>query len=90
MKVTSARIHHTAMLLVAGLALGACSKITAANYAKIKSGMSYDEVTQVLGSPARCDDVVGFKSCQWGEEKSGITVRFAADKVVLHSAVNIR
>jgi outer membrane protein assembly factor BamE (lipoprotein component of BamABCDE complex) len=68
----------------------ACSKLTADNYARIKSGMEYKEVTNILGTPARCDDVAGFKSCTWGDAKTNVTVRFAGDKVILHSAENIR
>ena len=68
----------------------ACSKVTAENYAKVKTGMEYKGVTGILGNPASCDDVVGFKSCKWGDEKRNITVRFAGDAVVMHSAENIR
>lgn len=74
---------------VVALAAG-CSRITHENYEKIRLGMSFQEVTAILGSPAGCDDAAGFKSCRWGDARSGITVRFAADKVVLHSAENIR
>ena len=44
----------------------------------------------ILGEPARCDDLVGFKSCRWGDESRNITVRFAGDQVVLYSAENVR
>ena len=77
-------------LLVSICLLAACSKITAENYAKLKAGMEYKEVTGILGNPASCDDVVGFKSCKWGDEKSHITVRFAGDAVIMHSAENLR
>jgi hypothetical protein len=72
------------------LLLAACSKVSADNYAKIKVGMEYKEVASILGNPASCDDVAGFKACRWGDDKSQIAVRFAGDKVVLHSAENIR
>jgi len=78
-----------AMALVAACVV-ACGKINAENYAKLKAGMSYAEVTAILGSPASCDDTAGFKACRWGDAKSGISVRFVADKVVLHSAENIK
>ena len=79
------------MALLASICLlAACSKVTAENYAKVKTGMEYKEVTGILGNPASCDDVVGFKSCKWGDEKSHITVRFAGDIVIMHSAENVR
>ena len=81
--------RRLAPVLAAAL-LAACSKVTAENYARLSVGMTYQETTAILGSPARCDDTAGFKACKWGDDKSGITVRFAADKAVLFSAENIR
>ncbi len=77
-------------LLVSTCLLASCSKVTADNYAKIKSGMEYREVISILGNPASCDDVIGFKSCKWGNEKSHIIVRFAGDAVIMSSAENLR
>lgn len=77
-------------LLLAAALLASCGKVTAENYAKLKVGMTYQETTAILGNPSRCDDMAGFRSCKWGDDKSSITVRFAADKAVLHSAENVR
>ena len=77
-------------LLVSICLLAACSKITAENYAKIKAGMSYNEVSGILGNPTSCDDAVGFKSCKWGDNTSHVTVRFAGDAVIIHSAEKLR
>ena len=77
-------------LLVSICLLAACSKVTVENYAKIKAGMSYNEVSGILGNPTSCDDAVGFKSCKWGDTRSHVTVRFAGDAVILHSAENLR
>jgi len=82
--------RRAAAIALAAACAVACSKINAENYAQLKAGMSYAEVTAILGSPASCDDTAGFKACKWGDAKSGISVRFVADKVVLHSAQNIR
>lgn len=72
------------------LLVASCTKVTAENYAKIKVGMAYPEVTAILGDPASCSDFAGFKACRWGDDKSNVTVRFVGDKVVLHSAENIK
>jgi hypothetical protein len=77
-------------LLVSICLLAACSKVTAENYAKLRAGMSYKEVSGILGNPTSCDDALGFKSCQWGDAKSHVTVRFAGDAVILYSAENLR
>lgn len=83
-------LSRIALVACACLAVAACSKLSAENYAKIKVGMAYADVTATIGSPASCSDTAGFKVCKWGDEKSGATVRFAADKVVMHSADNIK
>jgi len=84
-------VRWTIVAALAGvLAATGCSKLTPDNYAKLKPGLTYGEVTAILGSPARCDDLMGFKSCRWGDESRSITVRFAGDQVVLYSAENVR
>jgi hypothetical protein len=78
------------VLVLAALLLAGCSKLTAENYAKLKVGMSYAEVTAILGSPGGCDDTAGVKSCRWGDAARNITVRFAADRAMFFSAQGIR
>lgn len=73
------------MLMVPG-----CSKLTPESYAKLKIGMPYNEVTTILGNPAACNDMVGFKRCRWGDDKRYVEVHFAGDAVLLYSAQNIQ
>jgi hypothetical protein len=87
---SASSLFGRSVLLLCVCHLAACSKLTADNYARIKAGMEYKEVTGILGTPDRCDDFAGFKACTWGEAKSHVTVRFAGEKVILHSAENIR
>ena len=77
-------------LVALWIALAGCSKITAENYAKLQTGMTQAEVNAILGKPDSCDETMGFKSCRWGDDKSHVTVRFVADKLMLNEAVNIR
>ena len=74
-----------ALALVAG-----CSKLTLENYDRIKVGMSYAEVKQILGDPAKCDEVLGVRNCLWGDDARQITVSFAADRVAVHSAKGLK
>ena len=73
-----------------------CSNLTQESYTKLKVGMTYSEVTAILGDPTSCDDVLGLMSCQWGDGNlwgdgnRHVTVRFAGEKVLLYSAENIR
>jgi hypothetical protein len=78
------------VLIVFFTLLTGCSKLTAESYAKISIGMSYEDATQILGSPDQCSEAVGFKSCRWGDEKRNVSGRFVAGKLMLHSAENIK
>jgi hypothetical protein len=73
------------LLLVLG-----CSPLTQENYNKITVGMSYDQVTALIGKPDTCDDVMGVRNCVWGDEKRSVQVGFVADKVLLFSANNLK
>ena len=78
--------------VIASLAilLAACGKLSVENYDKLKIGMPYNEVKQILGPPAQCSDVLGVKSCAWGDDKRYINVNFLGDQVVIFTAENIR
>lgn len=71
--------------------LSACgNKVSLENYNRIKVGQSYDEVRQMVGDPAHCDETLRIRSCQWGDSNRSIRVNFAVDKVVLMSAENLK
>jgi len=80
----------TFLLLGLALALLGCSKLTLENYSKITVGMPYDEVTRLIGPPDQCDDVMGVRSCQWGDEKRSVHVNFLAGQVLLYSSSNLK
>jgi hypothetical protein len=73
------------LLLVLG-----CSPLTQENYSKITVGMSYDEVTTLIGKPDSCDDVMGVRNCMWGDETRSVQVGFVAEKALLFSANNLK
>ena len=67
-----------------------CSKVNKENYDKIEVGMTYDEVTAILGTPGETKDVIGTKSCVWGKAPETISMKFVGDKVVFHSAKGLK
>lgn len=76
---------------LACLLLCACGdKISLENYNKLKTGQSYDEVTKIIGNPTECNEVIGIRTCVWGDDKHGISVNFVTDKVILLSAKNLK
>lgn len=79
-------------ILVMGLLLTTlgCSKLTIENYNQITTGMTYDEVTQLLGKPAECDDLMGVRKCRWGDDTRSVQVSFVAGKVLLFSSSNLQ
>lgn len=70
--------------------LAACSRLTMENYSKIQSGMSYAEVQAILGRASTCDEIIGVKTCRWGNDKRQVTVSFVSDQVMFSSAENVR
>ena len=75
-----------------GLLLGmlGCSKLTLENYDKITTGMTYEEVTQLIGTPETCDDVLGVRNCTWGDDKRSVSVSFVGGQVLLFSSSNLK
>jgi len=69
------------------LLLAACSRVTQDNFAKIQDGMSEQEVTAILGSPAESSSgsILGISgtSSTWTGGDAVITVRFVNGKVAM-------
>jgi hypothetical protein len=70
--------------------LSGCSKLTMENYSKIKMGVEYSEVVNILGKPDNCSDALFVRNCVWGNEQKNITVNFVGDKVLLVTSKNIK
>ena len=71
--------------------LNACGdRLNFDNYNKLKVGQSYEEVKQIVGDPARCDEALGIRTCIWGNEQRGINVSFVSNSVLLMSARNLK
>lgn len=78
------------VLLAALLFIGACSKLTQDNYDQVKAGMTYQEVTAILGTATHCDEAVGTKSCRWGDDEKNIKITFLADRATVFSNQGIQ
>ena len=80
----------TASVCSGPLLLSACSPVTQENYDKLGMGMKYAEVTEILGEPSECKELMQIKQCRWGEtSKEGgasISVNFVGNNVVLFSS----
>ncbi|MBL8399039.1 MAG: DUF3862 domain-containing protein [Candidatus Accumulibacter sp.] len=77
-------------LVSVALLIGCSQKLSLENYDKLKIGQSYDEVKQIIGEPVQCDELLGVRSCRWGDDSRGILAAFLAGKVVMLSANGLR
>ena len=87
---TRAAFGRLTIIGISGVLLCACGgRVNLDNYNKLKVGQSYSEVKAILGEAANCDEMLGIRSCVWGDENRGVTVNFVSDKVLLLSAHNL-
>ncbi|MFA5083128.1 MAG: hypothetical protein WC474_11325 [Hydrogenophilaceae bacterium] len=87
-------MNHMKIRILIGMTLLAallgCSRLTVENYNKIAVGMQYDEVVQLIGKPAKCDDLMGLRNCTWGDESHSVHVSFVDSKVLLFASNNLK
>jgi hypothetical protein len=89
--MTFRNVLRGAVFAVCGALLTACgSPLSMDNYNKLKVGQSYEDVKKIIGEPVRCDEMIGIRTCVWGDEQKGISIGFAVGQVMLLSAKNIK
>ena len=81
---------HRLTLLIPLVLVAACSKVTIENYDQLKVGMTFAEVKKMLGDPAKCDEIIGVRFCEWGDAPRQIKINFAGDHLVLHAATGLK
>ena len=88
---SSKRVCMLSMIFLAAicLALSGCSKVTQENYEKIKVGMTYEQVTDILGKPTASESGLGMKHCVWKDGEKAIDIKMLADKVVFLKSRNL-
>lgn len=72
------------------LLLSGCSNVTKENYDKIKSGMTYDEVVEILGKPEGCSETLGISNCEWKEDEAKISITFLSNQVTIAVANGLK
>ena len=79
------------LMLVSAFLLASCSKLNMDNYQQLKTGMKYEEVTSIIGSPGSCSEKFGARSCIWGDsEGSFIKAKFLGETAVAFSHSNLK
>jgi hypothetical protein len=62
------------------------SKVTKENYDRLKIGMEYSEVRDILGEPEECNAVLSIRDCTWGGGIKSINVKMLGDEVIFVSS----
>lgn len=83
-------MKHLFVLTLIVVLFSGCNRLTQSNFAKIKSGMSYEEVSAILGEASNCKGKFGITSCIWGDKEHYISIQFVADKATIFSQKNIK
>jgi hypothetical protein len=85
------RVCSAALALLPALLLAACGDpLSLDNYNRLQVGQSYEQVKQIIGDPARCDEALGVRNCVWGDERRGISVSFVGGNALLLSANKLK
>jgi hypothetical protein len=90
MKKLIGRVAFALVLLSLLVLQSGCSKVNQDNYDRLESGMSYEEVVDILGSPDDCSQVMGVKSCTWGDEARNIKAGFMGGAAMVFSASGLK
>lgn len=73
------------VVLLAFIALAACSRVTEENFAKVREGMSEQQVIELLGKPTESSSVsvlgLSGTASKWVEKDAVITIQFVNGKV---------
>jgi hypothetical protein len=67
-----------------------CSKINKENYEKLKIGMDYSQVTDILGKEDTSHSVLKTKKCVWGDDDKNIQIAFIGEKVVFFESKGLQ
>jgi hypothetical protein len=76
--------------IIAMVAVGGCSKVNQENYNRLKVGMSYADITALIGKPSDCDAVMNVQNCLWKDGNRQINVNFVAEKAILITSQNLK
>lgn len=85
MKILKNLVSGMCLLIISTLLTACNSKINQDNYEKVHAGMTFQDVTQILGEPTNTaglsfGNVIGL-SASWEDRHGSITIQFFDNKV---------
>jgi hypothetical protein len=82
---TMKKVYAILSAVSLSLLLTACNSLSVANYDKLKMGMSYEEVSGIIGKTEGCNEALGTRTCLWGDAEKQIKVVFVANRATFFS-----
>ncbi len=94
MKRCFKRVCLVLLTLLAATLIAACAPqpgtVTAENYEKLKFGMAYDAVVDILGKPYQVQPFMGVQQCTWVNGERHIHAKFIVGRAVYYSSKGLR
>jgi hypothetical protein len=94
MKTLIAKIRLALFILVGASLLAACAPqpgtVTIENYEKLKLGMAYDAVIDILGKPYEDKPFMGVQQCTWVSGERHIHAKFIVGCAVYYSSKGLQ
>ena len=90
MKPTYAKVLLALFIVLSAALLASCAPptgtVTLENYEKLKFGMSYEAVEEILGKPDSIHPFLGIKQCTWVNGERHIHAKFILGRAVYYSS----
>lgn len=94
MKTVIAKIRLALLILLGASLLAACAPqpgtVTIENYEKLKFGMAYDAVIDILGKPHDVQPFMGVQQCTWVGGERHIHAKFIFGRAVYYSSKGLQ
>lgn len=90
MKTYYAMVRTALLVFAIMLLLAACAPqpgtVTTENYEKLKFGMAYDAVIEILGEPYQVHPLMGIQQCTWVSGERHIHAKFIVGRAFYYSS----
>jgi len=94
MRTWFTNVRLTMFVLAVAICLAACAPqpgtVTAENYEKLKFGMAYDAVVEILGKPYQTQPFMGVQQCTWVRGERHIHAKFIVGRAVYYSSKGLQ
>lgn len=94
MKTIQVRVGIFMLILAGTVLVTGCAPqpgtVTLENYEKLKFGMSFDAVVEILGKPQQVHPFMGIQQCTWANGERHIHAKFMFQRAVYYSSKGLQ